>query len=213
MEISILIVDDHPIVRYGLWKLLSSEPDFQVIGDAENCTECCEKIQTLSPDVVILDLEMNDSNQNVVITSLRNLYPKVKSVVYTELTKDWMVTEAIKLGVHGYVDKSSNINNLKTAVRIVSRGERYLDPAVVSKLMQTIELTEKRQLQHCTITERELEILQLIAKGCRNKTIAKALLIAECTVKFHVSSILTKLSVSSRIEATLVAKELGLLHD
>jgi len=213
MEISILIVDDHPIVRYGLWKLLSSEPDFQVIGDAENCTECCEKIQTLSPDVVILDLEMNDSNQNVVITSLRNLYPKVKSVVYTELTKDWMVTEAIKLGVHGYVDKSSNINNLKTAVRIVSRGERYLDPAVVSKLMQTIELTEKRQLQHCTITERELEILQLIAKGYRNKTIAKLLFIAECTVKFHVSSILTKLSVSSRIEATLVAKELGLLQD
>ena len=213
MEISILIVDDNPIIRYGLWKLLSAEPDFQVIGNAENCTECFEQIGILNPDVVILDLEMNDSHGSAAIRSLQTQYPKIKIIVYTLSTNDWVLNEVIKAGVRGYVVKKSDPSYLISAIRIVDQGERYLDPTIVSKLMQTVEFIEQRQLQHRMITERELEILKLIAKGYRNKVIAKSLFIAECTVKYHVSSIFTKLSVSSRIEATLAAKELGLLHD
>jgi NarL family two-component system response regulator LiaR len=213
MEISIFILDKHPVVRLGLSALLSAESDFQVIGDAANYSECFAKIGASNPDVVILDLEIVDSNQNVVITSLRNLHPKIKLIVYSELSKDWMVTKVIKMELHGYVVKSPNTDNLKAAIRIVSRGERYLDPAITSKLMQTIELIQKRQLQPCIITARELEILKLIAKGYRNKKIAKSLFIAECTVKYHVSAILAKLSVSSRIEAILVAKDQGILQD
>jgi DNA-binding NarL/FixJ family response regulator len=213
MEIRILIADDQPIVRYGLWKLLSDDPDFQVVGDAENGTECFEKIGKLKPDVVILGLEMKNLREGAIIKSLRTQHPKDKLIVYSGHNTNRAVSEAIKMGVHGYVVKSSTTNNLKAAIRIVSQGERYLDPAATSNLMQTIELIEKQQLQHRMITERELEILKLVAKGYRNKVIAKLLFIAECTVKYHVSSILTKLSVSSRIEAALVAKELGMLHD
>ncbi len=213
MEISILIVDDHPVVRYGLCKLLGAEPDFKVIGDAENSAECCEKTRTLNPDVIILDLEMNDSHGSAAICSLRTQHPTIKIIVYTAFYNDWIVNEVIKAGVQGYVVKNSDLNNLMSAIRIVSRGEHYLDPVVTSRLIRITALLEKRQQQHCVITERELEILQLIAKGYQNKKIASLLAITEYTVKYHISSIFTKLSVSNRIEAIQVAKEQGIFHE
>lgn len=213
MEIKILIVDDHPVIRYGLCKLLSAEPEFQVIGDAENSAECCEKVGKLKPDVVILDLEMNDSHRSTAISSLRTQHPKIKIIVYTAFNNDWIVNEVIKAGVQGYVVKNSDLSNLMSAIRIVSQGEHYLDPLITSKFIRTAGLLEKRKQQHCVISEREVEILQLVTKGYRNKEIAKSLAIEESTVKYHLSSIFTKLSVSNRTEAVLVAKEQGIFHD
>lgn len=209
----ILIVDDHPVVRYALTQVLNSEPDFSVVGIAENCAECFDKIITLSPDLVVLDLLMKDSVGSEAISQLRTKYPDIKIVVYSAYEDDWLVHEVISIGVDGYVIKNSDLSILTCAIRCINKGEKYLDPSVTSKVIQYVASLDNRQQQKRLLTSRERDVLVLIAKGYRNKQIAVSLFIEESTVKYHVNSIFTKLSVSNRIKAVLAAKQQGIFHE
>lgn len=210
--IRILVVDDHPVVRYGLVGLLSAEADFEVVGEAASCAECCEKISELSPDVVVLDLEMEDACGAEALTRVRNTDPDVRTIVYTAYDNDWRVVDAVKNGVDGYLMKETPTQNIFDAIRIVNKGGSFLDPAVTSKVMgQVGSDRNRRKTADRYLSDREKTVLRLLAKGKRNKEISRELCISERTVKFHVSTLLGKLQASNRTEAVKIAAEQGLI--
>jgi len=211
--IRILVADDHPVVRYGLVGHLSAQPDFDVVGEAESSADCLEKLASLSPDVVLLDLEMGDASGVEALSRLRDTYPDMPTIVYTAHGSDWRVVEAIRVGVEGYLMKDAPIEKLFDAIRIVHRGGSYLDPMVTSKVMGAVGGKHHRQGAPLgTLTTRETSVLQMMAEGKRNRDISDALHISERTVKFHVSSMLGKLQVGNRTEAVVVAAEQGIIH-
>ena len=212
-EIQILVVDDHPVVRYGLVGHLSVQPDFNVVGEAGSSADCLEKLASLSPDVVLLDLEMGDASGVEALSRLRDTYPDMPTIVYTAHGSDWRVVEAIRVGVEGYLMKDAPIEKLFDAIRMVHRGGSYLDPMVTSKVMGAVGGKHHRQGAPLgTLSTRETTVLQMMAEGKRNKDISEALHISERTVKFHVSSMLGKLQASNRTEAVVVAAEQGIIR-
>ena len=212
-EIQILVVDDHPVVRYGLVGHLSAQPDFTVVGEAESSADCLEKLASLSPDVVLLDLEMGDASGVEALCRLRDGYPDMPTIVYTSHGSDWRVVEAIRVGVEGYLMKDAPIEKLIEAIRQVHRGGSYLDPMVTSKVMGAVGGKHHRQGAPLgTLSTRETTVLQMMAEGKRNKDISEVLHISERTVKFHVSSMLGKLQVGNRTEAVVVAAEQGIIR-
>ena len=212
-KIQILVVDDHPVVRYGLTGHLSAQPDFNVVGEAGSSLDCLEKLASLSPDVVLLDLEMSDASGVEALCNLRDSYPDMPTIVYTAHGGDWRVVEAIRIGVEGYLMKNAPIEKLFDAIRLVNRGGSYLDPMVTSKVMGAVGGANRRQAAPLdALSTRETAVLQMMAEGKRNKDISEALHISERTVKFHVSSMLGKLHVCNRTEAVVVAAEQGIIH-
>ena len=210
-EIQILVVDDHPVIRYGLVGHLSTQPDFNVVGEAGSSADCLEKLASLSPDMVLLDLEMGDASGVEALSRLRDTYPDMPTIVYTAHGSDWRVVEAIRVGVEGYLMKDAPIEKLFDAIRMVHRGGSYLDPMVTSKVMGAVGGKHHRQGAPLgTLSTRETTVLQMMAEGKRNKDISEALHISERTVKFHVSSMLGKLQASNRTEAVVVAAEQGI---
>ena len=211
--LKILVVDDHPVVRYGLVEQLRAEPDFVVVDEAANCAECCEKLRSKSPDVVILDLELGDASGLDALLKLRELDPDVPTIIYTAHGADWHVVEAIRIGVQGYLMKKAPIDTVIEAIRVVSEGGSFLDPEVTSKVMGAVGAGRERSGTAAReLTEREKSVLQMLAQGKRNKEISQALSITERTVKFHISSLLAKLQANNRTEAVVVAAEQGLIR-
>ena len=209
----ILVVDDHPVVRFGVSGLLSAQPDFIVVGEASSCEECCRNLRTYAPDVVLLDLELGDASGLEALSKLRSIDPNISIIVYTAHGTGWRVLEAIKIGVEGYIMKKAPIDMVVEAIRVVHQGGSYLDPAVTSQVMGAVgRRTEKAGSELRNLSERETAVLQMLARGKRNKDISKALSITERTVKFHISSVLGKLNVGNRTEAVVVAAELGLIR-
>lgn len=184
-----------------------------VVGTAENCAECFKQIETLRPDIVVLDLLIEDSTGSKAITQLRKNHPDLKILIYSAYEEDWLINEAMLIGVDGYVVKKSDLSILIFAIKSIRKGDTFLDTSVTSTVIKQTQNLENRKQQKRLLTAREIQILQLIAKGYRNKSIAASLFIEESTVKCHVSSIFTKLTVSNRIEAILVAKQQGMLHE
>ncbi len=212
-QIRILVVDDHPVVRFGLSGQLRAQPDFIVAGEASNCEECCRNLKTYAPDVVLLDLEMEDASGLEALSRLRSVDASVPTIVFTAYGTDWRVVEAIKIGVQGYLMKKTPIDMVFEAIRAVHQGGSFLDPAVTSKVMGAVgRRGEKTGGAFRSLSERELAVLQMLAQGKRNKDISKALSITERTVKFHISSVLGKLDAGNRTEAVVVAAERGLIH-
>ncbi len=206
-RVGILIVDDHPVVRYGLTGLLNAQPDFSVLGEAVNCAECCEKVVLLKPDIVILDLEMEDACGVEALKMLHTVDVCFHTIIYSSYSEDERVVEAIRSDIQGYLRKDTPIQNLIDAVRLVRQGKTYLDPAVTSKLMD--QVSHPAIEQGAMLSNREKAVLRLLAKGKRNKEIADRLFVSERTIKFHVSSVFDKLGVSNRTEAALVARQHG----
>ena len=206
-KIGILIVDDHPVIRYGLTGLFNAVPDFCVLGEAATCAECCEKVVSLTPDIVILDLEMEDACGVEALKKLHIACPKVPVIIYSSYCDDERVVEAIRSNVQGYLRKDTRTQNLIDAVRLVHRGKTFLDPAITSKVLE--QLTHGPARQALILSNREKEVLRLLAQGKRNKDIANRLFVCERTVKFHVSALFDKLGVSNRTEAALVARKYG----
>ena len=204
-KIGILIVDDHPVIRYGLTGLFGTVSDFRVLGEAVNCTDCCEKVISLKPDIVILDLEMEDATGVEALENLIHASPDVPVIIYSSYCDDQRVVDAIRLNIHGYLRKDTPIRNLIDAVRLVHQGKTFLDPAITSKVINQLGHTNDQQA--LILSEREKQVLRLLAKGKRNKDIASRLFVSERTVKFHVSSVFDKLGVSNRTEAALVARQ------
>jgi DNA-binding NarL/FixJ family response regulator len=214
--ITILLVDDQALFREGLRTLLSVQPDFEVIGEASNGEEAVREANKKRPAVVLMDLQMPVLDGVAATRQLRSAQPDSKVIVLTTFDDDDYVFEGLRAGAVGYLLKDAPSEKLVEAIRAAARGESFLQPSVASKVIaEFTRLTDKRAQSDKTLVEplsgRELEILSLIARGDSNKEIAAALLIAEGTVKNHVTSILGKLAVRDRTQAALKGLELGLI--
>lgn len=206
--IRILVADDHPIVREGLIAILDTQDDFDVVGEAKSGQEAIDRIAELSPDVVLLDLEMPGTDGLAVLEHLREIGGEARVIVFTVFDTDDRIMSAVQTGAKGYLLKGAPRDQIFNAVRVVAGGGSLLEPVVASKLMAHVNRGEDPD----ALTARELDVLPLLAKGLLNKEIADALDITERTVKFHVSSILAKLGAGNRTEAVSIAAQRGLVR-
>ena len=205
--ISVLIADDHPFVRHGLRTYLETLDDLEVVGEASDGAEAVELSGSLLPDVVLMDLVMPELDGVEATRRIKAASPATKVIVLTSFDDDEKVFPAIKAGAAGYLLKDVHPAELAKAVRRASRGEALLAPSVAARLMQ--EVSGGRP-PDAGLTERELEVLRLIARGMSNKLIAHELVVSEKTVKTHVSNILAKLHLADRTQAALYAVREGL---
>ena len=203
-KISVLIVDDHPVVRQGLHSFLQLQDDIDIVGEAADGLEAVEKVAELLPDVVLMDLVMPKVDGIAAIRRITALSPSTRVLVLTSFSDDDKVFSAIKAGALGYLMKDSSPADLAEAIRAVYRGEPSLDPAIAKKLMDQLSKGEEVIAEE-DLTMREKEVLRLIARGNSNKEIAASLQISEKTVKNHVTNILQKLHLSDRTQAALYA--------
>jgi NarL family two-component system response regulator LiaR len=208
--IKVLIADDHAIVRNGIAALLSTEADIEVIGEASNGNEAVQAAGELNPDVVLMDLVMPGMDGIHAIQEIRTNYSEARILVMTSFATDEMVFPAIKSGALGYLLKDSSPEELVEAIRQVHRGEPSLHPQIARRVLQEISQPPTQARTEEPLTEREVEVLKLIARGMSNQEIAEKLVISETTVRTHVSRILSKLHLASRTQAALYALKEGL---
>ncbi len=207
MAIRVLITDDHGVVRQGLRMFLSLDPDFEVVGEAENGREALQMARELEPDVVLMDLLMPVMDGVSATEAIRKELPGVEVVALTSVLEDASVTGAVRAGAIGYLLKDTDSEELGRAIRAAAEGRVYLAPEAAERLMREVRAPESPE----ALTERETEVLKLLARGKANKQIASALYVSEKTVKAHVSAVLMKLGVQSRTQAALHAVKAGLV--
>jgi DNA-binding NarL/FixJ family response regulator len=213
--IRILLVDDQPLFREGLRTLLSVHLDFEVVGEAGNGEEALRMARSLHPAVVLMDLQMPVLDGVAATRRLHLEQPDCRVIVLTTFDDDELVFDGLRAGALGYLLKDAPSEKLGEAIRLAARGESFLQPSVAAKVVaEFARLTSKPSTNPGTLveplSEREREILRLIAGGASNREIANALFLAEGTVKNHVTNILGKLAVRDRTQAALKAKEMGL---
>ncbi len=208
--VRILVADDHPVVRDGLVAMLSTQPDFRVVGQASTGNEVIANIEIAQPDVVLLDLEMPELDGVEALRQVTADHPDVKVLVFTAFDDDERIVSAVQAGAQGYLLKGSPRDEVFDAIRVISRGGSLLQPVVASKLMRHVS-SEAQRADWSRLTARELEVLELLKEGMTNKEIAGRLVITVRTVKFHVSSILRKLDAGNRTEAVRIAAERGIV--
>ena len=206
--IRVLVVDDHPIVRQGLVSVLSDEEDLEVVGEASSGREAIALATRLRPDVVLLDLEMPDLDGLDAIPELMRVGPGLNVLVFTAYDTDERVLGAVRAGAKGYLLKGASADEIARGIRTVNGGGSYLEPRVARKLMA--ELSSPRRTS-TNLSDREREVLRLVADGLPTKQIAVHLSISERTVKFHVNSIFHKLGAENRAQAVALAAQRGLL--
>lgn len=208
-EISILIVDDHAIVREGQRALIDTEPGMTLVGEATNGAEAIEMARSLNPDVIFMDLFMPGIGGIEAIEAIKAENQEARILVLTSFAEDEKVFTAVKAGALGYLLKDATPDELLTAVRQVSRGEPAMNPTIANKLMRELQRESSLPPTEDPLTERELEILKLVAEGLSNQEIAEKLVISERTVRTHVSNILSKLHLANRTQAALYALREG----
>ena len=212
--IRILIVDDHLVVRDGLSAMLARQQDFTVVGEASNGLEAVGKISELRPDVTLMDLRMPEIDGVEAMRCIRENDPDAKFIVLTTFDGDEYIFDAIEAGAKGYLLKDTSREELFKAVRAVNRGESLIEPGVAAKVLDRFAQLSRQGAGLSSVealSERELEVLQLIAKGSANKEIAGSLSISESTVKTHVANIFQKLNVNHRTEAVTQALQKGII--
>ncbi len=210
-SIRILVADDHPVVRDGLVALLSTQSDFMVVGQASTGSELITNVEIARPDVVLLDLEMPELHGVEALTRVTTEHPGLKVLVFTAYDDDERMIAAVQAGAQGYMLKGSARDEVFAAIRAICKGGTHLQPEAASRLMRE-DSSEAQELDASRLTARELEVLELLAKGMTNKEIAAKLVITVRTVKFHVSSIMRKLDAGNRTEAVLTAAERGIIE-
>ena len=212
MPIRILIADDHAVVRQGLRMFLGLDPEMEVVGEAENGARAFELVGQLGPDVVLMDLLMPVMGGIEATGLIRARHPDTEVVAMTSVLEDAAVVGAVRAGAIGYLLKTTDADALCRAIRAASQGQVQLAPEAAKLLMREVRLPEPKSAGGVdSLTERETEVLRLVAQGQANKEIAVALGIGEKTVKTHVSSVLGKLAVQSRTQAALYAARAGLV--
>ena len=212
LTMKILLCDDQAVIRDGLEMLLNLEKDFQVIGAAQDGAEAVELAAQKQPDLILMDLKMPIMNGSEATRQIRAKFPHIKILVLTTYDDDEWVFDAIRAGASGYLLKDTSRQKIVEAIRGTMDGKSFVDPAIAGKLLNQVA---SRQTQPASIltdklTERELDVLRLIAKGINNSEIAIQLHLSEGTVRNHVSAILEKLGVSDRTQAAVIAIQHGL---
>lgn len=207
MSIRILLVDDHSVVRQGLRMFLSLDAELEVVGEAADGVEAVELAHKLKPDVILMDLLMPRMDGIAATAVIRLELPDTEVIALTSVLEDEKVIGAIKAGAIGYLLKDTQANELCQAIKAAAAGQVQLSPQAAARLIREVRAPESPE----PLTERETEVLRLLAQGQSNKEIAQTLIIGEKTVKTHVSNILAKLSVPSRTQAALFAVRTGLV--
>jgi DNA-binding NarL/FixJ family response regulator len=202
--IRVILVDDHPVVRFGLAAIIGLQPDMAVVAEAGSGEEACSICARHSADVVLMDLRLPGLSGVEAIRAIRKSHPKLRFIVLTTYDGDEDIHRALEAGAQAYILKGMSHNELVNAIRTVHSGLKYI-PASVSK-----SLAERPP--HSELSARELEVLELIVKGHSNREIGEALGISEATVKWHVNIILSRLNVSDRTQATVAALQRGIVH-
>lgn len=202
--IRILTVDDHALLREGIAALVNGEADMKLVAEARNGEEAVEKFRTHRPDVTLMDLQMPTLNGIEAIQLIESEFPGARIIVLTTYTGDAQVLRALKAGARGYVLKGQVHRELLDAIRAVHAGQKRIPPEIASELAERAADDE--------LTEREIEVLQLIAAGNANKVIADELSISQDTVKSHVSSILSKLGANDRTHAVMIGLQRGIIE-
>lgn len=207
MPISVILADDHVMVREGLKCLLEMNGEIKVIGQANDGIECLQLLKKKSPDVLLLDMNMPNMNGMDVLRKIKELPRKQKVLIVTSHSEIEYLIEAAEIGMNGYVLKDSKPEVLKTAVFAIYNGENYIQPSMKLLLDEAIEKNNKKEKSgnHMVLTKRELDVLKLLTEGLYNKEIAGRLEISEKTVKNHVSRLFKKIKVSDRTQAAVYA--------
>jgi two-component system, NarL family, response regulator LiaR len=207
--IRVLTADDHDLVRRGLQALFEITAGIELVGEAVDGMDAVEKVRQLQPDVILLDLMMPRMDGIEAIRAIRAENPNARILVLTSFAEDDQVFAAVKSGALGYLLKDSSPDDLLQAIRDVYRGEPSLQPAIARKLLREISRPVDRGVIVDPLTDREIEVLKLVARGFSNQEIADGLVISEGTVRFHVSNILDKLHLANRTQAALYALREG----
>ncbi|MBX9258459.1 response regulator transcription factor [Desmonostoc muscorum CCALA 125] len=201
--ISILIVDDHPVVRQGLAAMIDREPDMAVIGQVCNGREAVAAFRQHQPDVTLMDLRMPEMDGVAAITAICNEFENSRIIVLTTYDGDEDIYRGLKAGAKGYLLKDAEPDELLAAIRVVNTGQKYIPASVGAKLAERVGILQ--------LSKRELEVIRLMATGKTNQEIGAVLQISEGTVKYHVNNILSKLGVSDRIQAVITALKRGIV--
>jgi len=209
-RIRVLVVDDHVVVRRGIKALLATVDSVEVVGEAQDGVEALSKAGSLQPDVILLDLLMPRMDGIEVTERVMARNPEARILVLTSFAADDKVFPAIKAGALGYLLKDTGPEDLVRAIHQVHEGESSLSPAIARKVLQELARPSNRPPTPEPLTNREVEVLQVVAQGLSNQEIAEQLMISEATVRTHVSNILGKLQLASRTQATLYALREGL---
>ncbi|MDQ1301260.1 MAG: hypothetical protein QG637_1181 [Chloroflexota bacterium] len=205
--VRLLLVDDHQVVRLGLRTLLAAEPGFQVLGEAGTVAEALALVESLRPDIVLMDVRLPDQSGIAACQQIRQRWPEVQVLMLTSFADEELVLEAVNAGAAGYVLKQVGTDDLVKAVAAVAQGDAALDPVVTRKLLAHVRRTghEAQAAAFRDLSERELQVLAQVAEGKTNAEIGAVLMLSEKTVRNHVSTILHKLGCANRIEAATYA--------
>jgi two-component system NarL family response regulator len=215
--IRVLVVDDHALFRRGLEMVLEQEPDIEVVGEASDGAEAVERASDTTPDVVLMDVRMPRRGGIDACTAIKDAVPSTKIIMLTISDEEADLYDAIKAGAMGYLLKEISIEEVASAIRAVHGGQSLISPSMASKLLNEFasmikRTDERQQVPTPRLTDREMEVLRLVAKGLNNRDIAKQLYISENTVKNHIRNILEKLQLHSRMEAVVYAVREKLLE-
>jgi NarL family two-component system response regulator LiaR len=209
--IKVLLVDDHEMVRIGLSAVLSTEEGLEIVGEASNGADGVRLAQEYKPDVVMMDLVMEGMDGVETTRRIMEILPDCKVIVLTSYVDDDKLYPVIEAGAFSYLLKTSRASEIADAIRAAARGQSVLEPQVTAKMMNRLRQPQRRETAHEELTEREMEVLRLIAQGKSNQEIADALFIGVKTVKFHVTNLLAKLGVEDRTQAAIYALKNGLM--
>jgi len=210
--VRVLIVDDHPIVRQGVRSVLANHSDIQVVGEADSASTLFAIVDSLKPDVVLLDVRMPGQGGIEVTQRLKHDYPAIHVIILTTYDDDEFLFGALRAGAEGYLLKSASQETLADSIRQVGRGERLLSPNLMGKVMREFsDLAKDKARADSGLSDQELEVLRMIATGATNKEIAEKLYWSEVTVKRKVQDILEKMGVANRAQAVAEAGKRGLL--
>ncbi len=216
MSIRILLADDHTILRAGLRMMLNAQPDFEVVGEAQDGRQAIQEAQRLQPDVILMDITMPDMNGIEATRQIKKILPDIKVLILTMHEHDEYVFQALRAGASGYMLKEAADTDLISALRVIQNGQFYLSPTaqsvMVGDYLQRVRTGEEKD-SYSSLTEREREILKLVAEGYTNNKIAERLIISPKTVDTHRTHVMDKLNLHSRAELVKYAMRRGLLED
>jgi two-component system response regulator NreC len=216
MKIHILLADDHTILRAGLKMMLNAQPDMEVVGEAQDGRQALQEAERLLPDIILMDITMPDMNGLEATRHIKKLLPEVKVLVLTMHENDEYVFQALRAGASGYMLKEAADTELISALRVIHSGQFYLSPTaqsiMVGDYLQRVRSGEEKD-SYSSLTEREREILKLVAEGYTNNQIAERLVISPKTVDTHRTHVMDKLNLHSRAELVKYAMRRGLIED